>query len=79
MRAEALVRQGVRITGYIDIDPRKAGRVIQGRPVVGLERVPSPRDAVVLVYVAKRGARELIRGWLKERGYVEGMDFWVAA
>jgi hypothetical protein len=79
LRAEALVRHGLSIAGYIDIDPRKRGRVIQDRPVVGLEGVPAPRDAVVLAYVAKRGARELIRGWLKERCFREGEDYWVAA
>jgi hypothetical protein len=34
---------------------------------------------LVLGYVASRGARELIRGELGRRGYVEGRDFLMCA
>ena len=77
-RVDLLAAQGVAIAGYIDVDPRKAGRVVQGRPVIGPELIPAPRDALVVSYVTKWGARELIRGQLKSRGYAEGEDFWVA-
>lgn len=79
VRAETLAAHGVDIRGYVDIDPRKTGRILRGRPIVGPEQIPSPQDAVVLGYVAKRGARELIRAALTRRGFVEGADFWLAA
>jgi glycosyltransferase involved in cell wall biosynthesis len=78
-RAEHLVTQGVAISGYIDIDPRKKGRCLAGRSVIGPERLPPPEEAFVLGYVAKRGARELARADLRSRGYVEGRDFIMAA
>lgn len=78
-RAEHLTAHGVTIHGYIDIDPRKAGRRLGGRPVITPEQLPPANEAFVLGYVAKRGARELARAHLHERGYVEGRDFLMAA
>ncbi len=78
-RAEHLVGHGIRISGYIDIDPKKAGRVLAGRTVVLPESMPGPERAVVLGYVGKRGARELTRHQLEFRGYREGIDFWMGA
>jgi hypothetical protein len=77
-RAESLAKQGLKIHGYIDIDPDKCGKVLQDRPVVGPEQTPDIQSALVLAYVTKRGARELIRAQLEQRGYVEGRDFWMA-
>jgi glycosyltransferase involved in cell wall biosynthesis len=78
-RAEALTTHGLEIHGYIDIDPLKEGRVIHGRPVVAPEEMPSPHEALVLGYVGKRGARDLIREQLLAKHFVEGRDFWMAA
>ncbi|MBK9137297.1 MAG: glycosyltransferase [Verrucomicrobia bacterium] len=78
-RAEWLVRHGVEIHGYVDVDPQKIGRQFAGRPVVGPDAVPSPDAVFILGYVAKRGARELIRDCLGRRGYEEGRDFLLAA
>jgi glycosyltransferase involved in cell wall biosynthesis len=79
VRAELLCVHGVEIQGYIDIDPRKWGRIIRGRQIVSPDSMPGPNDALVLGYVAKRGARELIREHLTGRGFSEGQDFWMAA
>jgi glycosyltransferase involved in cell wall biosynthesis len=78
-RAGLLECHGVEIAGYIDIDPKKWGRVIAGRPVASPSAMPGPEEAMVLVYVGTRGARDYIRSQLTPRGYVEGRDFWVAA
>ena len=66
-------------SGYIDIDPRKIGRVLQGRPVVSSEDLPAIGKAVIVSYVGTRGARESIRRELLAKGRVEGVDFWIAA
>jgi glycosyltransferase involved in cell wall biosynthesis len=79
VRAELLCRHGVEIHGYIDIDRKKWGRVLGGRRVIGPEEIPTPCDALVLGYVGKRGARELIRRHLTAQDYREGIDFWMAA
>jgi hypothetical protein len=78
-RAEHLTSHGVEISGYIDIDPKKAGRKFGDRPVSTAEQLPPVKEAFVLGYVAKRGAREWARSHLRGRGYVEGRDFLMAA
>jgi glycosyltransferase involved in cell wall biosynthesis len=80
-RASSLEAHGLKIAGYIDIDARKVTRAIggTGAPVLAPAELPLAREAFVLGYVASRGARELIRGELRARGYVEGRDFLMCA
>jgi glycosyltransferase involved in cell wall biosynthesis len=78
-RAEHLMTHGVRIAGYIDIDPRKQGRRLAGRAVIAPTELPAPAEAFVLGYVAKRGARDLARAFLEKNGCIEGQDFLMAA
>ena len=78
-RAEFLADHGVNITGYIDIDPRKIGRKLAGRPVLSPEGIPAPAECFVLGYVAKLHARVLARAHLTRLGFVEGRDFLMAA
>lgn len=78
-RAEHLPTHGVRIAGYIDIDPKKIGRNIDGVPVIRPGALPSRGEVFVLGYVASRGARELQRATLAGLGYVEGRDFLMCA
>lgn len=78
-RAEMLVGHGVAIAGYVDIDPRKVGRLVHGRPVVHREELPPPGERFYLPYVASRGAREEIVTFLESRGHVLGRDFIPAA
>jgi len=78
-RAEFLVEHGVRITHYVDIDPRKIGPCIHGRPVLGPGQVPPPETAFVVSYVGSRGARDDIRQRLAARGYREGRHFILGA
>jgi glycosyltransferase involved in cell wall biosynthesis len=78
-RARLLVDQGVRADSYIDIDPAKIGRFLDGRQVIHPNHLPGPEDCFVLGYVGKRGARELARNHLRQRGFVEGKDFLMAA
>ena len=65
--------------GFIDIDPRKIGRALHGRPVVSPDELPAAESAVIVSYVGTRGAREVIRKDLESRGRIEGVDFWIAA
>jgi len=76
-----LLAGGVEVAAFIDIDPRKIGRVARGRPVVAPEALPGllGEGAVVLAAVASRGARELIRARLEAIGLVEGDGFWCVA
>lgn len=80
-RAAHLAAHGVRISGYIDVDPKKATAALggSGPPVLRPADLPRPGGTFVLGYVAARGARELIRAALRARGYAEGRDFLMCA
>jgi glycosyltransferase involved in cell wall biosynthesis len=78
-RAEHLVRHGICITHYVDIDPRKIGQVIHGRPVLGEDQMPGPDEAFLVSYVGSRGAREDIRRRLRASGFREGLHFVMGA
>ncbi len=78
-----LVRQGVSLAAFLDIDPAKIGRTKRGAPVVAADELPhrwgSARAPALLVAVGSRGARKLIRARLNEFGLEEGRDWWAAA
>jgi len=78
-RSELLTKHGVHIHAYIDIDPRKIGQTIHGRPVWKVADLPDAGSFFVLSYVGNRGARDLIREALEARGYRLGQDFLPAA
>jgi hypothetical protein len=76
--ARALEPQGVRAVRFIDIDPRKIGRVARGAPIVSPEGLRR-REETIVVAVGARGARDLVRADLASRGFVECVDFVCAA
>ncbi len=78
-RAELLTEWGATIHAYVDIDPRKIGQTLSGRPVWPVDRLPAPGHFFVLPYVGSRGARALIHRCLTDLGYRLGRDFLPAA
>jgi glycosyltransferase involved in cell wall biosynthesis len=78
-RVDWLRRAGAVVAGYVDIDPRKVGRRLDGVEVIAPEQLPERRSVFVLGYVAARGGRELARTRLARRGFSEGADFLFAA
>lgn len=78
--ARALEAHGQRAEAFVDIDPRKIGRLRGGVPVWSPEvlRAASPRPFVV-VAVGARGARDLITAELVRWGLVEGEEFLAAS
>jgi glycosyltransferase involved in cell wall biosynthesis len=79
-RAAHLAAHGVTIAGYIDVDPKKLGRLGgTGAPVIGPDALPPAGEITVLGYVTTRGAREFCQALLDARGYAEGRDFWMCA
>lgn len=74
--ARALEPHGLRVSQFVDIDPRKIGGVARGAPIGDVERLVASRGAcVVLVAVGARGARGIVRARLARLGFVEGGDF----
>lgn len=78
-RAQKLEEAGIEIAAYVDIDPKKVGRAIQGRPVIHRKDLPPPGVCFLLSYVGSRGARREIRQFVEECGYRMGNDFLLAA
>ncbi len=74
-----LLARGIEVAAWVDIDPRKIGHRHAGAPVVSPEDLPRLADLPLLVYVGRRGARELIRPRLVRYGYVEGLNVWFCA
>lgn len=76
--ARALEHENLTAAGFVDIDPRKVGRLARGvriDPPESLERGAS----VILVAVGTKGARDEIRQHLVSRGFVETKDFYCVA
>lgn len=59
--------------GFIDIDPKKIGLLIDRRPIVGPTDIPP--HAFILIAVAKRGARGEIRHILDSKNQQEARDY----
>ncbi len=72
-----LLREGVRIVAFVDVDSKKIGRTLRGIPVIAPGDLASIRGSAgfLLSAVSSRGARALIREWAREQGWEEGRDF----
>jgi len=78
-RFRALETEGISLSGFIDVDRKKLGRLRDGRPVVGPDNLPSRGRAFILAGVSSRGARELIVAQLNRLGRTEGQDYLLVA
>jgi glycosyltransferase involved in cell wall biosynthesis len=75
-----LIREGVPLAAFIDIDPKKIGRTLRGLPIISpdelLEWWKRYKRPALLAAVGARGARQLIRERLLGFDLVEGEDWW---
>ncbi len=78
-RLRHLVDEGIRVSAFVDIDPKKIGTCIAGVPVLGPDDLPSPGRCFVVSYVGSLNAREQITARLTASGYRAGVDYVVAA
>lgn len=78
-RARHLLDHGIDITAWLDIDPKKIGTVLDGRPVLSLTDVPPPDTCFVLPFVGSRGATAYLSAFLESRGFVAGESYLPAA
>lgn len=75
----ALVAEGLPVSRFVDVNPRKIGQRIHGARVVWPDDLGPPGEAHVIASVGAQGARAEIRAWLDSRGFVEGAHFTCAA
>ncbi len=73
--ADGLLRAGIKVTAFVEVDRKKVGRTIRGAPVHHFEEVERLRGLPLLVAVGAAGARDLIRAELTKRGFEELRDF----
>lgn len=74
-----LLRAGVELLAFVDIDPKKIGNTRRGALIISPEELPSVAERsdnpLILAAVPSRGARSLIRENLNGLGWVEGRDY----
>ncbi|WP_429886409.1 glycosyltransferase family 2 protein [Geoalkalibacter halelectricus] len=70
----ALGAAGVRVTRWIEVDPRKIGQTIHGAPVAPVDALHRG-IAPVLVTIGAKGARAQVRDYTERVGLIEGRDF----
>jgi hypothetical protein len=73
--ADALLREGIRVALFLEVDPAKIGRTVRGAPVLSYQEVDRARGLPLLVAVGAPGARELIRAELARQGWQEPRDY----
>lgn len=77
-KSNYLLNCGMKIGGYLDIDPDKAGMQYNGIPVLAVNDLPDKFNSYVVSYVSVRGARKDLRKIFAEREMREGEDFVMA-
>jgi glycosyltransferase involved in cell wall biosynthesis len=65
---------GIKVTRWVDLDPRKIGRQLHGALVVTMEAL-EPGSGPMLVTIGSRGARAQVRQSASAQGLVEGQDY----
>lgn len=76
-RAAWLEAEGIRIVGFIDVDPRRTHS--RELPITYCEALGGPAGPFVVSYAGKRGGAAIVRACLGPRGWVEGRDYLIAA
>jgi glycosyltransferase involved in cell wall biosynthesis len=66
---------GEQVAAFVDVDPRKIGKIVYGVPVVAFEDAPRYSDAFAIGAVAGEEARAEIRATIGAQGRRDGIDF----
>ncbi|MCK5793560.1 MAG: glycosyltransferase [Anaerolineales bacterium] len=78
-----LVREGLPLAAFVEVDQKKIGNTRRGKPIVSVEELPvlwgQYQNPILLTAVRARSAAPLIKAALDELGLVEGQDWWRAA
>ena len=73
-----LVREGLPLAAFVDVNPKKIGGTRRGKPILSSQELLGQwnkyRNPILLTAVQARKAGPLIRASLAELGWVEGAD-----
>ena len=72
---DLLQAEGMTVSGFLEIHPRRIGGEKRGLPVWPVDHVDRLGHQFILVAVGAAGARPKIRAFLHQRGRVEGGDY----
>lgn len=72
---DLLQAEGVAISGFIEVHPRRISGRKRGLPVWPVEQVSRLGDRFILVAVGAVAARPQIRAFLDRQGRQEGLDY----
>lgn len=70
-----LIENKIKLSAFIDLDPKKVGRLVADIPVLSIDNLPTPEECFVFILVGTWGARGQISAYLKENGFIQGKDF----
>ncbi|MBK5274922.1 MAG: glycosyltransferase [Desulfuromonadales bacterium] len=65
---------GIAVSNWVDVDPRKIGRILHDAPVIGTDQL-GRQTGKILVAIGVRGAREQFRTLVQPLSLKEGLDF----
>ena len=74
-RTRLLHALGVDFSAWVDLDPRKVGQTLWGKPIHSPEQTPLCPPPFVLNYVSGHGARDRVAAQLHALGLREGEDY----
>ena len=78
-----LVREGLPLEAFIEVDEKKIGGTKRGKPIVSVAELPELwrewENPILLTAVRARSAAPLIKAELDRTGLVEGQDWWRCA
>ncbi|MBM3457737.1 MAG: hypothetical protein FJX77_04300 [Armatimonadetes bacterium] len=78
--ARALLSRGMRLAGFVDLDPRKVGQCIYGVQVLDQEHALALQGTVFgLAAVGQVGGRQALRATLGAAGWADGVDYCAVA
>jgi hypothetical protein len=78
--SRGLREHGVAVAAFVDVDPKKIGRLVHGAPVQPTSWLGTrPVGAFVIGAVGTSGARNVVRAFFADAGVVEGADGVVVA
>jgi glycosyltransferase involved in cell wall biosynthesis len=72
---DLLLAEGMAVSGFLDVHPRRIGGSKRGLPVWPIEHVDDMGERFILVAVGAAGARPQIRAFLEHRGKAEGQHY----
>ena len=71
---DEISRNAGKVVDFIDVAPKRIGNTKRGKPIIDAYQIEKTND-MILVAVSARGARDDIRQFLNQKGFVETVDY----